>query len=274
MIRRMLLGVWVVFVATTSVAQPAFLVSVSSDKSHYLIGEPIRLSVLLVNTSGDTIYLPQGRRDYRRDVFMSVASAGVDTRYVATRDRLPWTRMCPGDSLQFFVQAALNQGLVDATGRPTRGRARRVVFEKAGEYAVRICCLAPEGGADSTLVATSNPLKLRIGKPPRADKRIIAALRDVHAIDDHELGQHDASIGTGDPGEAQRLQRLVAISRSSSLLPNLRMAEALAGNTSLSRVIALSRFHETSRTSSRKPWLKSLLSMRSRLPRLKDIGRS
>ncbi|HEU4363827.1 MAG TPA: hypothetical protein VFT13_00020, partial [Candidatus Krumholzibacteria bacterium] len=190
-------------------AQPAFTVSISADKSDYLPGEPIRLSVLVRNAGRDTVYVPEYRRDNRPDVFMSLTPSRGDRRFVRIRDHLPMTRLCPGDSLQFFAQVARNNGEVDAAGASIGKKTKPVLFDRPGEYLIHICCLEPGQEGARPVVARSNALTLRIGKPSSADKRIIDALWDLRAIDDYRTSVYGMRVGEHDRSAADRLQNLM-----------------------------------------------------------------
>ena len=223
-----LLFVWaaILLAASPSPAQPVFKVAISSDRSEYFTGEPIRLSVLIVNVSADTLFLPEYRKDYRRDVFLSVSPKQGGGRLVSIREHLPYTRLCPGDSLQFFAQAARNNGLVGETGAGIPKRVGRVLFDQPGDYSIRICCLAPAVAGAPGAVAISNPLELSIRKPSRLDRRIIETLWDLRAIDGFDLRWSWFSDAPLDRERYEELEELLERSRASILRPNLELALA------------------------------------------------
>lgn len=225
---RPIIFVAMMWPALASAAAPVLTLHIRADKSEYVLGEPVRLTVTLRNCSSETLAL------HGTGVFCSVTSPRGVPEYRAGFDgEIPATHLASGDSVLFFVYPNIARD-VTSNGARIGFQKGREMFESHGRYQVRILCQprSPGGACFSpwiTDLLRSNEVTLSMRSPRRNEARVIDALRRSYALGDsyrpgyagmrHRAFGNGAAIRFDGPTNDDIIQRLRVVRTRVSSTP-------------------------------------------------------
>ena len=174
---------------------PVLVVHARADKDEYVVGEPVRLTVTIVNMSPDSVYL--GGCDWS----YSIKRPDAPVEYRAGVGESPRGIIAPLDSLLFFADPSMVTRRWEGGGWPWFDYSGWT-FSHSGDHGVRVvchpltgrvhefCCRACLG--EQTVV--SNEVCLTVRRPTRNEARVIDTLRGLRHVNLYRAGVEDRIV--------------------------------------------------------------------------------
>jgi len=175
---------------------PVLVVHARADKPEYVLGEPVRFIVALVNMSPDSVYL--GSCDW----FYSVRRAGATVEHWEGDDGAPRGIIPPLDSLLFFADPSMITRRAEGGGQPVGFVYAGWTFSHPGDYRLRVVCRPLAGDVRgfccraclSEQTVVSNEIRLTVRRPTRNEARVLDALRGLWRINRFRAGAEDQIV--------------------------------------------------------------------------------
>ncbi len=160
------------------------VVHARADKGTYVLGEPVRLTYVIVNPSVDSVFFQAGRG---YPIFFSIQPPRGDVLYRAESGSEPNAILAPGDSLLLFTRCDRTESRVDGNGLRVGIFRNTDTFPRAGDYRIRVVCRLATGSVHQFCCAAcldeqtlcSNEIRLRMRRPTASEARVVRVLQSL-----------------------------------------------------------------------------------------------